>query len=87
MAATRTLITFEAGKELDRMIEQRSKQEGVSKSEYVREAIFFEMLFSGDEQAVKFIQKKLGKRLRGVLLDKLKTSGGIENAQAWLMAG
>jgi len=87
MADRRTFITFEAGKELHRMIEQRAKQEGVSISEYVREASFFEMLFSGDEQAVKYIQKKIGKRLRGVLLDKLKHAGGIENAEAWLMAG
>ena len=39
------MISLEVGDELLRLIEQRAKQEGINRSEYVREAIILEMLF------------------------------------------
>jgi hypothetical protein len=64
-------ITFDAGKDLMRMIEQRSKQEGITVSEYIREAILLEMAFSGDLEATKFILAKIGRRVRDAMIDKL----------------
>jgi hypothetical protein len=64
-------ITFDSGKELGRMIQQRAKQEGIGVSEYLREAVLFEMVFSGDVEATKFVAKRFGKRLKDSLIDRL----------------
>lgn len=64
-------IAFDAGKELARAIQQRAKQEGITVSEYMREACLFEMVFSGDVEATKFVAKRFGKRLKDALIDRM----------------
>lgn len=64
-------ITFDAGKDLMRMIEQRATQEGITISEYLRECVLFEMVFSGDLEATKFVAKRVGKRVKDALVDKV----------------
>lgn len=65
------MISLEVGDELLRLIEQRAKQEGINRSEYVREAIILEMLFSGDLSAMQYVMKRVGKRAKSALVDKL----------------
>lgn len=71
MAAQPSKISFDAGKDLERMIQQRAKQEGISVSEYIREAIILEMVFSGDLEATKFVIQRVGKRVKSALIDRL----------------
>lgn len=66
-----TMASVELGAELLRMIEARAKQEGISRSEYIRECIYLELLFSGDLEAMKFLVKKVGARSKAALVDKL----------------
>lgn len=71
MAKQEARFTFDTSKELGKMIEQRATQEGISVSEYVREAILLELWFSGDLEAMKFLAGRVGKRVKDVLLDKV----------------
>lgn len=64
-------INFVAGKELQRMVEQRAKQEGITVSEYIREAIILEMFFSGDLEAMGYVVKRVGKRVKAAMVDRL----------------
>jgi hypothetical protein len=64
-------ICFIAGKELEKLVEQRAKQEGITVSEYVRESIVLEMLFSGDVEAMGYVAKKVGKRVKAALIDRI----------------
>jgi len=71
MAKQEARFTFEATNGLDRMIEQRAKQEGVTVSEYIREAIVLEMFFSGDVEAMTYVVKRVGKRMKAALVDRI----------------
>jgi hypothetical protein len=64
-------FTFDTAKDLAEMIDQRATQEGISVSEYIREAIILELWFSGDLEAMKFVAGRVGKRVKAALLDKL----------------
>jgi hypothetical protein len=72
MAVQASKISFDAGKDLERMIQQRAKQEGITVSEYIREAIILEMFFSGDVEAMKFVVQRVGKRVKDSLVEKLR---------------
>lgn len=67
----RAVLSFDAGTGLEKMIEQRAKQEGISVSEYIREAIVLEMFFSGDVEAMSYVLKRVGKRVKAALVDRL----------------
>lgn len=71
MAVARPMVSFEAMNGLDQMISRRAEQEGISVSDYVREAIILELWFSGDIEAMKFVAKRVGKRAKEMLLDKV----------------
>jgi len=64
-------ITFDCPPDLRKMIDQRAKQEGINRSVYIREAILLEMAFSGDLEATKFVARKVGKRVKDAMIDKL----------------
>ncbi len=51
------MVTFEATDEEKRVIEKMAKKEGVTISQYVRGCVFFDMLLSGDLEALKFISR------------------------------
>ena len=64
-------ITFDPGRDLEKMIQQRAKQEGITVSEYLRECVLLEMVLSGDLEATKFVAKRVGKRIKDVLIEKM----------------
>jgi len=72
MAVQRSMLAFAPGKELQRMIDQRAKQQGITVSEYLREAVLLELCFSGDLEATKFVVKRVGKRMKDLLVDKIQ---------------
>lgn len=71
MAKQESRFTFDTGKDLAKMIEQRAAQEGINVSEYIREAILLELWLSGDLEAMKFVAGRVGKRIKDALLDKM----------------
>jgi hypothetical protein len=71
MAKQEARFTFDTAKDFGQMIDQRAKQEGITISEYIREAIVLEMFFSGDVQAMSFVMKRVGKRVKAALVDRL----------------
>lgn len=71
MAKERDIISFELPSDFAKAVENRAKQEGITRSEYIREALALEMLFSGDLEAMKFILKRSGKRMKAALVDRL----------------
>ena len=73
-----TMISFELTKEEFRLIEQRAKQQGISRSQYVREAIYLEFLFSGDLEAMKYMAKRVSARVKDVIAAKVK---GVDIAE------
>lgn len=82
MSGQRSVIAFEALNGLDKMIEQRAAQEGITVSEYVREAVFLELWFSGDLEAMKFVAKRVAKRTKEILLDKVSRVDLKERVEA-----
>ena len=70
MAAQTGKLSFDLPKDLQKMVEQRAKQEGITVSEYIRESIMLEMFFSGDLEATKFIVQRVGKRVKAALIDR-----------------
>lgn len=76
MAKTkRHFISFEVSESEEKMLEQRAKQEGVSRSEYIREAIYLELFLSGDLEAYKFLGKEAGLIMREILATKARELG------------
>jgi hypothetical protein len=71
MAKQENRVCFVAGKDLEKMINQRAKQEGITVSEYLRESIYLEMIFSGDVEAAGFVFKRVGKRIKDSLVDRI----------------
>jgi len=71
MASVRDVVHVDLGKELTAMVDQRAKQEGITRSEYIREAVILELVFSGDVSALGFVAKKVGKRMKTAILDRL----------------
>jgi len=71
MAKQESRFTFDTGKDLAKMIDQRAAQEGITVSEYVREAIILELWFSGDLEAMKFVASRVGKRIKSALIEKV----------------
>ena len=65
------LLHVDLGKELARLVDQRAKQQGISRSEYIREAIILELFFSGDLEAMKFVAKRVGNRVKAVMAEKI----------------
>jgi hypothetical protein len=64
-------INVDVGVDLHEMITKRAKQEGITLSEYIREAVILEMFFSGDVEAMKFVVQRVGKRVKTALVDKI----------------
>jgi len=71
MAKQEFRFTFDSGKELGKLIDQRAAQEGISVSEYIREAIILKMVLSGDLEAMKYVATRVGKRVKEALLEKV----------------
>lgn len=82
MAMQRSLLSFAPGKELEKMIQQRAKQQGITVSEYIREAIILELFFSGDLEAMKFVVKRVGRRAKDLLLEKVSQADLERNREA-----
>lgn len=74
MAAQSQPVSFDLGKDLLKMVDQRAKQQGINRSEYVREAIYLEFFLSGDLEATKFVLKRVGARVKNVIAEKLRDS-------------
>ena len=72
MAVRSEMVSVDLGKDLLKLVEQRAKQEGITRSDYIREAIMLEFILSGDVEAMKFVVKKVGNRVKGVLAEKLE---------------
>lgn len=70
MSAKQYAFSVDLGKELLEIVDQRAKQEGVNRSEYIREAILLELVLSGDLDGTKFVAKKVGQRIKNALLDR-----------------
>lgn len=68
----RHFISFEVSKEEEALIEQRAHQEGVNRSQYLRECFIFEFFMSGDLECYKFLGRRAGAAVKAVLSDKLK---------------
>ena len=68
----RLMLSFEVTKEEMKAIEQRAKQEGVNRSQYVKEAIFLEFMLSGDVEAYTFLAKHAGVVMKETLAGKLR---------------
>lgn len=66
----RNFVSFEISVEEEKAIDLRAKQEGVNRSQYIREAIYFEMFLSGDFEIYKFLGKQAGVIMREVLAGK-----------------
>ena len=75
-------MSFDAGKDLEKMIRQRAAQEGIGLADYIREAIILELWFSGDLEAMGFVAKRVGKRVKEALLDKVGRVDLKERVQA-----
>ena len=75
-------FTFDTDAELGKMIEQRAKQEGITVSEYIPEAIILELFFSGDLDAASFVLKRVSKRIKGAMVDKLASIDLRERVEA-----
>lgn len=73
MATSRTQIIFDVTPEISRLIDQRAKQEGISKSEYLRGCVFLEFATSGDLEAGKFLAKKVGTRIKEIVRYRLES--------------
>lgn len=71
----RHFISFEVSAEEEKMLDQRAKQEGVSRSQYIREAVYMELFLSGDLEAYKFLGREAGLIMREVLATKARELG------------
>lgn len=70
--AKRHLVAFEVSKEEEALLDQRAKQEGVNRSQYLRECFILEFFMSGDLECYKYLGRKAGAAVKGVLADKVK---------------
>jgi hypothetical protein len=70
--AKRHLVAFELTAEEVKMLDQRAKQQGDSRSQYLRGCFYFELFMSGDIEAYKFLGRQAGTIMRETLAGKMK---------------
>lgn len=68
----RHLISFEVSAEEEKLLDQRARQEGVNRSQYLRECFILEFFMSGDLECYKYLGRKAGAGVKEVLADKVK---------------
>ena len=67
----RLFLSFEVTKEEEKLINMRAQQEGVSRSQYLREAFILEFFMSGDLECYKYMGRRASAALKEMLADKL----------------
>lgn len=67
----RTMISFDLSDEELRLIEQRARQEGVNRSQYIKSAIFMEFLMSGDLECYRFLGRRTVDAVTEVYADRI----------------
>jgi hypothetical protein len=53
------MVTFEATDEEKKVFEKMAKKEGVSMSDYVRGCVYFDLMFSGDLDAMRLMSRRI----------------------------
>lgn len=72
MEKKRNMVTFEVDNPTLKILDQRANQEGISRSDYVRECVYLDFILSGDLEATKFVAKRIGARVKDALVDKIR---------------
>jgi hypothetical protein len=85
METKRNILTFDVSNQVAKLINQRAAQEGITRSDYLREAVYLEFLLSGDLEATSFVGKRVGARIRDVITAKLRPSN-VKEQVAQLIA-
>lgn len=67
----RTMISFDVSEAEVQLIEQRARQEGVNRSQYIKSAIFLEFLMSGDLECYKFLGRRTFDAVSEVYADRI----------------
>jgi hypothetical protein len=68
----RHMISFEVSKEEEALIEQRADQQGVGRSQYIREALIMEWFLSGDLEAYKYLGRRASVIIKEGLGEKFR---------------
>ena len=75
-------MNFKVSPRLKELIEKHVSSKKMQVSEYIREAILFDMIMSGNTDALKFVASGVGEKFSGALrnmLEMLRREKGIEN--------
>ncbi len=75
-------MNFKVSPRLKKLIEEHARSKKMQVSEYIREAILFDMIMSGNTDALKFVALGVGEKVSGAvrnMIEKLRKEKGAEN--------